>query len=227
VNEDKYAVVTRSIKKSYKSAGNITNAINNISLKIPFGEFLMITGRNGSGKSTLMHLMAQLDKPTAGEIFINGEKVSELHESSKMKLRLNSLGYIFQEYALIQELTALENVMLPALMINKFSVAKKKAINLLKKVNLDNKMNRLPSQLSGGEQQRVAIARSLVNNPRIIFADEPTANLDSVASKDVLDIFKRLNEHDGITIAMVTHEPEEYIYASRIINLRDGKLNEK
>jgi putative ABC transport system ATP-binding protein len=227
VNDDKYAVVAKSIKKSYKSAGNITNAIKNISLKIPFGEFLMITGRNGSGKSTLMHLMAQLDKPTSGEIFINGEKVSELHESSKMKLRLNSLGYIFQEYALIQELTALENVMLPALMINKFSVAKKKAINLLNKVDLDNKINRLPSQLSGGEQQRVAIARSLVNNPRIIFADEPTANLDSVASKDVLDIFKRLNEHDGITIAMVTHEPEEYIYASRIINLKDGKLNEK
>lgn len=126
MNDDKYAVVAKSIKKSYKSAGNITNAIKNISLKIPFGEFLMITGRNGSGKSTLMHLMAQLDKPTSGEIFINGEKVSELHESSKMKLRLNSLGYIFQEYALIQELTALENVMLPALMINKFSVAKKR-----------------------------------------------------------------------------------------------------
>ncbi len=227
VNNDKYAVITKSIHKSYKSAGNITHAVNDISLKIPFGEFLMITGRNGSGKSTLMHLMALLDQPTSGDIFINGEKVSDLHESSKMKLRLNSLGYIFQEYALIQELTALENVMLPALMINKFSVAKKQAINLLKKVDLNDKMNRLPSQLSGGEQQRVAIARSLVNNPRIIFADEPTANLDSVASKDVLDIFKRLNEHDGITIAMVTHEPEEYIYASRIINLRDGQLNEK
>lgn len=227
MNDEKYAVVIKSIHKTYKSGGNITHAVNNISLDIPFGEFLMITGRNGSGKSTLMHLMALLDQPTSGEIFINGKKVSDLHESSKMKLRLNSLGYIFQEYALIQELTALENVMLPALMINKFSVAKKQALNLLKKVDLQDKINRLPSQLSGGEQQRVAIARSLVNNPRIIFADEPTANLDSVASKHVLDIFKRLNEHDGITIAMVTHEPEEYVYASKVINLRDGKLNEK
>ena len=227
MNNEKYAVVIKSIHKSYKSAGNITHAINNVSLDIPFGEFLMITGRNGSGKSTLMHLMALLDKPSSGEIFINGEKVSDLHESSKMKLRLNSLGYIFQEYALIQELTALENVMLPALMINKFAIAKKQATALLKKVDLKDKINRLPSQLSGGEQQRVAIARSLVNNPSIIFADEPTANLDSVASKHVLDIFKKLNEHDNITIAMVTHEPEEYVYASRIINLRDGKLNEK
>ncbi len=227
MKNEKSAIVINSIKKSYKSGGNITHAVNNISLEIPFGEFLMITGRNGSGKSTLMHLMALLDNLNSGEIFINGEKVSDLHESQKMKLRLESLGYIFQEYALIQELTALENVMLPALMINKFSVAKKQAVSLLKKVDLKDKMKRLPSQLSGGEQQRVAIARSLVNNPKIIFADEPTANLDSVASKHILDIFKKLNNQDNITIAMVTHEPEEYIYASRIINLRDGKLNEK
>jgi putative ABC transport system ATP-binding protein len=227
VNEHKYAIVIKSLHKSYKSAGNVTRAVNNVSLKIPYGEFLMITGRNGSGKSTLMHMMALLDRPTSGDIFINGEKASDLHEKVKMRLRLKSLGYIFQEYALIQELTALENVMLPALMINSFSKAKEQAATLLKKVDLKDKMNRLPSQLSGGEQQRVAIARSLVNNPRIIFADEPTANLDSVASKHILDIFKSLNEHDKITIAMVTHEPEEYVYASRIINLRDGKLNEK
>lgn len=227
MNEERYAIVIKSLHKSYKSAGNITHAVNNISLKIPYGEFLMITGRNGSGKSTLMHMMALLDMPSSGEIYINGEKTSELHEKIKMRLRLKSLGYIFQEYALIQELTALENVMLPALMINSFAKAKEQATVLLKKVDLKDKLNRLPSQLSGGEQQRVAIARSLVNNPRIIFADEPTANLDSVASKHILDIFKRLNEHDNITIAMVTHEPEEYVYASRIINLRDGKLNEK
>ena len=227
MNNNKYAIETKSLKKTYKSGGNITHAVDNISLKIPFGEFLMITGRNGSGKSTLMHMMALLDDPSSGELFINGDKVSDLHESEKIRLRLKSLGYIFQEYALIQELTALENVMLPALMLNSFSTAKKQAVTLLRKVDLKNKMNRLPTQLSGGEQQRVAIARSLVNNPKIIFADEPTANLDSVASKHVLDIFKRLNEHDNITIAMVTHEPEEYVYATRIINLRDGKLNEK
>lgn len=227
MNENKYALVVKSLKKDYKQGGNITRAINDISLNIPYGELLIITGRNGSGKSTLMHLMALLDSPSSGDVFINGERVFDMTESEKMSLRLRSLGYVFQEYALIQELTALENVMLPALMINSFSNAKNLAISLLKKVDLDHRMNRLPSQLSGGEQQKVAIARSLINNPKIIFADEPTANLDSVASKDVLEIFKKLNKSDHITIIMVTHEPEELIYASRVISLKDGKIHEK
>jgi putative ABC transport system ATP-binding protein len=228
VDEGKYAVIVKSARKRYKSADTtITRAINNVSLKILFGEFLMITGRNGSGKSTLMHLMALLDTLSSGDIIIYDKSVSDISEKDKIYLRLKSLGYIFQEYALIQELTALENVMLPSLMINSFSKARKQATKLLKKVDLDDKMNHLPSELSGGEQQRVAIARALVNNPRIIFADEPTANLDSVASKHVLEIFKKLNENDHITIVMVTHEPEELIYASRIINLKDGKIYEK
>jgi putative ABC transport system ATP-binding protein len=221
------AVSVGKLSKDYESSDNITHAIQNISLNVAFGDFLMITGRNGSGKSTLMHMMALLDKPTKGEIYIDGERVSDLNEKVKIKLRLKSLGYIFQEYALIQDLTAIENVMLPALMVGTLSEAKKKAQLLLSKVDLEKKMNRLPSQLSGGEQQRVAVARSLINTPKIIFADEPTANLDSVASKEVLDIFKKLNEDDKITIVMVTHEPEELLYASRIINLKDGKIDEK
>jgi putative ABC transport system ATP-binding protein len=228
MDEGEYAIIVKSARKQYKFAdATITRAVNNVSLKIHFGEFLMITGRNGSGKSTLMHSMALLDTLTSGEILIYNKSISDISEKDKIYLRLKSLGYIFQEYALIQELTALENVMLPSLMLNGFSKAKKQATQLLRKVDLDDKMNHLPSELSGGEQQRVAIARALVNNPRIIFADEPTANLDSVASRHVLEIFKKLNEKDHITIVMVTHEPEELVYASRVINLKDGKIYEK
>lgn len=222
-----FAIVIKNLYKDYKSGDNLVPAIKGVSLNIRYGEFLMITGRNGSGKSTFMHISALLDDPTSGEIYINNQDVSTLKEKDKIKLRLSSLGYIFQEYALIQDLTAIENVMLPALMLNNFKDAKKMATKLLKKVDLDHKMNRLPPELSGGEQQRVAIARSLINNPKIIFADEPTANLDSVASKDVLDIFKKLNQTDNITIIMVTHEEDELVYASRIVNLKDGVLHEK
>ena len=146
-----------------------------------------------------------------------------MSEKKRTDLRLRQLGYIFQEYALITELSALENVMLPAMMIGTSKEAMKRAIFLLDKVGLKNKENRLPSELSGGEQQRVTIARALVNEPKILFADEPTANLDTISSKSVLEIFKNLNEKDGITIVMVTHE-EELIYASRKIRLSDGRL---
>ncbi len=222
-----FAIVIENLHKDYKSGDNVVPAIKDVSLSITYGEFLMITGRNGSGKSTLMHIAALLDDPTSGKIYINNQEVSTLKEKDKIKLRLSSLGYIFQEYALIQDLTAIENVMLPALMLNGFKNAKKMAAKMLEKVDLDYKMYRLPTELSGGEQQRVAIARSLINNPKIIFADEPTANLDTVASKDVLEIFKKLNTTDNITIIMVTHEEDELVYASRIINLKDGVLNEK
>lgn len=214
----------KNLVKIYHSGGNEVRAVNDMSISIDPGEFVMITGRNGSGKSTLLHLLALLDKPDQGEITILGESTSHLNEAKKMDFRLQKLGYIFQEYALISELTALENVMLPSMMLNDSKTAKKKAIEILEKVDLRNKMNRLPSELSGGEQQRVAIARSLINNPKIIFADEPTANLDSIASKRILDIFKNLNHSEGITIAMVTHEQEELVYASRLIQLSDGRL---
>ncbi len=223
----KPVVSIKNLIKDYGSGENVTRAIKGISLDIEPGEFLMITGRNGSGKSTLMHIMALLDNPTSGEIIINGKELSHSKEKTKSELRLRELGYIFQEYALIAELSALENVMLPAMMLMRRKAARQKAETLLKKVNLEKKQKRLPTQLSGGEQQRVAVARSLINNPSIIFADEPTANLDSIASIDVLEIFKKLNKDDGITIVMVTHEPEELAYASRVINIKDGKLNEE
>lgn len=199
-------------------------ALDDISLGIASGEFLIITGRSGSGKSTLLHQLGLLDRPDAGEISIESKRVEHLNEKERGELRLKSLGYIFQEYALIAELTALENVMLPAMMIEKTNICKKRAMALLEQVGLSHRLHNLPSQLSGGEQQRVAIARALVNNPKIIFADEPTANLDTKAAKDVMEIFKRINEQENRTIIMITHEPEETAYASRVIVLSDGRL---
>jgi len=220
----KLAIQARNISKTYYAGTKKFKALNEVSIEVRSGEFVMITGRNGSGKSTLLHQLALLDSPDVGEIRIQGEITSHLPESRRMGLRLSRLGYIFQEYALIAELTALENVMLPAMMLGSSGLAKRKATDLLNKVGLEQKFSRLPSQLSGGEQQKVAIARALVNDPKIIFADEPTANLDTVASKDILSIFKFLNEKEGITILMVTHEPEELSYASRKINLVDGRV---
>jgi len=214
----------KNLKKNYQSGASVVKALNDISVSVKKGEFLMIIGKNGSGKSTFLHQLALLDKPDFGEIYIENQKVTNLAEKEKSKLRLNKLGYIFQEYALITELSVLENVMLPAMMIGTTKNAKKRAKQLLKKIGLINKSNRLPSQLSGGEQQKVAIARSLINSPKIIFADEPTANLDTNASKEILNIFKNLNQKDNITIIMVTHEMDELKYASRKIKLSDGKL---
>jgi putative ABC transport system ATP-binding protein len=214
----------KNLKKNYQSGASVVKALNDISVSVKKGEFLMIIGKNGSGKSTFLHQLALLDKPDFGEIYIENQKVTNLAEKEKSKLRLNKLGYIFQEYALITELSVLENVMLPAMMIGTTKNAKERAKQLLKKIGLINKSNRLPSQLSGGEQQKVAIARSLINSPKIIFADEPTANLDTNASKEILNIFKNLNQKDNITIIMVTHEMDELKYASRKIKLSDGKL---
>jgi len=220
----KNVIESKQLTKIYHSGNSQFKALDNFSIAIPAGEFLMITGKNGSGKSTLLHLLALLDKPDSGEIFIHNQETTCLPEKKRMDLRLEKLGYIFQEYALIGELTALENVMLPAMMLYSNKEARMKAIEILEKVNLKDKIARLPSELSGGEQQRVAIARSLINNPKIIFADEPTANLDTTASRGVLEIFKTLNEKEGITIVMVTHEAEELVYASRQIKLSDGRL---
>ncbi len=193
----------------------------------------MITGHNGSGKSTFMHQVAMLDYPTKGEIMLNLEDeidgtidVTKLPEKRRSVLRLKEVGYIFQEYALIRELTALENVMLPRLMYNSSRDAKARALEVLDTVDLADKANRLPSELSGGEQQRVAIARALVNNPHIIFADEPTANLDTVASEKVLETFKKINQQ-GMTIVAISHEPDELAYAKRQIVFENGLLKEE
>ena len=198
-----------------------TPALRGVSFEILKGEFVAIMGRSGSGKSTLLHQLGLLDNPTSGEIVIDGVHVLALSESAKASFRLHSLGYVFQEYALISELTALENVNLPARAAEN-GVGGARAQELLGLVDLADRLHHYPDELSGGEQQCVAIARALVNQPKIIFADEPTANLDSVSAKMVLELFRKLNRDFGQTIVMVTHEPDDMKYVNRVIWLKDG-----
>lgn len=212
------------ISKTYHLGDVKVPALHDVTLDIRHGEFIIITGRNGSGKSTLLRQLGLLDRPDTGNITLNGNEVTKMDEKRRASLRLKELGYIFQEYALIAELTALENVMLPAMLLESVKKCRPRARTVLEKVGLKHKINNLPRQLSGGEQQKVAIARALINNPKIIFADEPTANLDSIAARDVMEVFKRLNEQDGSTIVMITHEEEETAYGHRIVKLADGKI---
>ncbi|MFA5052218.1 MAG: ABC transporter ATP-binding protein [Patescibacteria group bacterium] len=216
-------ISVENITKTYHLGEVKVPALNGVSLQIERGEFVIITGRNGSGKSTLLRQLGLLDRPDTGTIRLQDEEVTSMNEKQRAALRLRKLGYIFQEYALIAELSAVENVMLPAMLLEPISICRPRAIELLHKVGLKNKMNNLPRQLSGGEQQKVAIARALINHPTVLFADEPTANLDSIAARDVLEVFQRLNQHEQATIVMITHEEEETAYGHRIITLADGK----
>jgi putative ABC transport system ATP-binding protein len=216
-------ISVKAISKAYHLGDVRVPALRNVSVDILEKDFLIITGRNGSGKSTLLRQIGLLDRPDQGSITLLGQEVTKLKEAPRSRLRLKHVGYIFQEYALIAELTALENVMLPALMLQSIKIARPKAKALLEKVGLSKKLKNLPRQLSGGEQQKVAIARALMNDPQVIFADEPTANLDTIAAHDVLELFVRLNR-EGHTIVMITHEPEEKQYANRTLTLSDGRI---
>lgn len=217
-------IEVKNISKIFKSGDQEIRAIDDISFAIPEGQFIAITGKSGSGKSTLLYQLGLLDIPTHGEIFVDGLEAVRLAEQDRTALRLHSLGYIFQDYAILPSLTALENVMVPLLMQGlDFEIAQKKAIKALARVGLESRMYNLPSQLSGGQQQRVSIARAIGHDPKIIFADEPTANLDSDTSASILETFVDLNK-SGQTIIMVTHEPEYAALADRVIALADGKI---
>lgn len=201
-----------------------TKALKGVSLEIKEGEFVALMGRSGSGKSTLLHQLGLLDTPTSGSVIVNNIDVLNLSDAERTRFRLQHLGYVFQEYALIVEFTALENVYFPAMAFGDTS-AKKRAAHLLDLVGLGDRINHYPSEMSGGEQQRVAIARSLINNPKVLFADEPTANLDTVSSEVVFKLFKKLNKELKQTILVVTHEPEDKKYVDRVIWLKDGLLD--
>ena len=214
----------QNLSKIFKSGDSEIRAVDNISFSIPEGQFIAITGRSGSGKSTLLYQLGLLDRPTHGEIHIDNINATELSDNDQTRMRLHALGYIFQDYAILPSLTALENVMVPLLMQGlEEKEAKQKAIKALTRVGLADRMGNLPAQLSGGQQQRVSIARAIGHDPKIIFADEPTANLDSETSRTVLDAFLELNR-EGQTIVMVTHEPEYSALAHRIVELHDGKV---
>lgn len=214
----------RNLVKTYKSGDIETKVLKSINLDIFKAEFLGIIGRSGAGKSTFLYQISLLDRPTEGEIFFRGKEVSTLDERSKTLIRLNHFGYIFQDYALIPELTAEENIMLPLLMKGESDgVACMSARKALDQVGLEGKYSNRPNQLSGGEQQRVSIARAVAHNPSVLFADEPTANLDSQSAEKVLNVLRELNK-EGQTIVMVTHDVEYTKSCDRIVQLGDGKI---
>ena len=217
----------KNITKKFKSGEETLIAVNDISLRVESGEFVAITGRSGSGKSTLMYQLGLLDKPNSGRVIIDGEDTTDLSEEARTNIRLNYLGYIFQDYALIPELTAHENVLLPLLMQGLDpKEAEEKAQRSLERIGLGDRLEHLPSELSGGQQQRVSIARAIAHNPKIIFADEPTANLDLESSRLVLENFLSLNK-EGQTILMVTHEVEYASQAHRVLTISDGKISDE
>lgn len=217
-------IQTKNLIKTFVDGDKQTTVLKGIDFRAESGEFIAIMGRSGAGKSTFMYQMSLLDEPTDGEIVIDDRSTKAMTQDEKGRFRLSELGYVFQDYALLPDLTAVENVALPLLMMNiPKSDAYIIATKSLERIGLGSKINNLPSQLSGGEQQRVSISRAVAHKPKILFADEPTANLDHESSNRVMEIFKELHK-EGQTIIMVTHEEEYGKMAERIVRLDDGRI---
>jgi len=218
----------KNITKSYASGATKFDALKDVSLNIKSGVFVSITGPSGSGKSTLMHIIGLLDNPSAGEVLLEGKNISNFDETQLSAIRNKILGFVFQQFNLLPKTSSLENVMLPLLYSDvHLSLREKLALEMLKKVNLEDKAKNFPSQLSGGEQQRVAIARALVNNPKIILADEPTGNLDSRSGREIMDLLHQLNRKEKRTVVLVTHDQELARDADMILIVKDGKITQK
>jgi putative ABC transport system ATP-binding protein len=214
------------LHKTYGRGESATRALKGVDLRVQPGEFVAIMGRSGSGKSTLLHILGLLDLPTRGEFHVRGQDMLSMNETARARYRLEEFGYVFQEYSLLPGMTILENVCVPAIGLGRDS-NKKRARELLKVVGLEHRMKHLPSEVSGGEQQRAAIARALINQPRILFADEPTASLDLESARTVLELFRKLNKELGQTIVMVTHEPDDLVYVDRVIWLKEGRVDDE
>jgi putative ABC transport system ATP-binding protein len=213
----------KNVIRTFTTGDIITEVLRGIDVEVEEGEFVAIMGKSGAGKSTLLYQLSVLDEPTAGTIIVNGTDVISLDEKDRTTFRLNTLGYVFQNYALVPDLSSEENVMLPILMRGyKKSEASLIAREAIDAVGLEGKYNNLPAQLSGGEQQRISIARALAGKPKILFADEPTANLDSVSSEQIIALLTHLNKQNGQTVVMVTHEREYALGCDRIIHMEDG-----
>ena len=214
-----------NIQKVYDTGGVPVYALRDVNLEIQRGEFVAIMGTSGSGKSTLMNILGCLDRPTAGRYLLEGMDVSRLDKDQRAIVRNQKLGFVFQGFNLLRRTTALENVELPLIYAGVPAAERaRRARVALSTVGLAHREDNQPNQLSGGQQQRVAIARALVNDPSMLLADEPTGNLDTQTSIDVMNVFQRLNRESGITIVLVTHEPDIAAYADRIITVRDGRV---
>ena len=221
-------IIAHDLRRYYGRGAVQVRALDGVSLSIRRGEFVGVMGASGSGKSTLLHLLGLLDRPTSGSLTIDGMDVGALTEQERTKFRLQRLGYVFQDYALVPELTARENVYLPSMARGMTpQECTLLCTEILTVVGLGDRINHLPSQLSGGEQQRVAIARALVNRPALLLADEPCANLDTRNSTVILDLFRKLNHDLRQTIVMVSHEEWHKQYFDRIIAMKDGVIEKE
>ncbi len=218
-------IIGKNITKTFGTGHLTTTVLRGVDITVDGGEFVAIMGKSGAGKSTLMYQLSVLDTPTSGTITIAGTETTTLDEQAQTAFRLNTLGYVFQDYALVPDLSAEENVLLPLMMRGvRMDDARIVARQAIDSVGLEGKYKNLPSELSGGEQQRIAIARAVAGKPRILFADEPTANLDSVSGEQIIALLTSLNKDYGQTIVMVTHEREYAQSADRIINMADGLI---
>ncbi len=215
-----------NVHKVYKTQFYEVHALNGVTMEIKRGEFVAIMGPSGSGKSTLLHLIGCLDRPSKGEVVINGVETSKLNDNELTRLRRDTIGFIFQQYNLVPTLTALENVELPMIFkgISK-EERQRKAFELLKQVGIEEIASRKPNEISGGQQQRVAIARAMANDPKILLCDEPTGNLDSKTGRQVMEIVKRMNKEKDVTVVLVTHDLSLADYADRIVRIRDGRID--
>jgi putative ABC transport system ATP-binding protein len=221
------AIEIRGITKIYRTGKQDLKALNNVSLKVYKGDFLAMMGPSGSGKSTLMNLIGCLDRPSSGEIYVYGQGLSRLSDNKLAEIRRKEIGFIFQDFNLIQTLNALRNITLPMVLSGVPSTLRdQNAITLLKEVGLENWAKHLPTELSGGQKQRVAIARAMANNPSIILADEPTGNLDSKTGEKIMDYLSSLKKENK-TIILVTHDSSLTRYTNRIISIKDGEVKEK
>jgi putative ABC transport system ATP-binding protein len=225
MNSPQQVILTQNLRKIYQMGAEVVEALKDVSISIDKGEYVAFMGPSGSGKSTLMNLVGALDTPTSGKYFLNGKDVSDLSDNELAAIRNKEIGFVFQTFNLLPRSTALENVALPLVYAGiSRSNREERAMQVLTSVGLANRAEHKPNELSGGQRQRVAIARALVNSPSIILADEPTGNLDSKTSYEIMGLFDELHQK-GNTIIMVTHEEDIAEYAHRIIRLRDGLVD--
>ena len=220
-------VNVRELRKVYRIGDMEVHALKGVDLDVSPGEFVCVVGSSGSGKSTLMHILGCLDTPTSGEYRLDGRDVSSLSPDERARIRNQEIGFVFQSFNLLPRTSALDNVELPLLYAEKRlgkSPRRARALEAIRSVGLEDRADHHPNQLSGGQQQRVAIARALMNQPSLLLADEPTGNLDSKTSVEIMEVFRRLNEEQGLTVVLITHEPAIAKYGSRVLEFKDGRI---